>query len=131
MNRVQRPLDQENPAFNIGVRLYQKGIKKQEEKERLCKQRKESDERRLGEKLLFRPNLVAKQGRDKSQGGERHKEEELIMYGRMLNEKKEMARVINMQYEESKFDFVPKINKKSEKIVQEKSKYLLQQQIFQ
>lgn len=52
------------------------------------------------------------------------KEEELIMYGRMLHEKKEMARVINMQYEETRFDFVPKINKKSEKIVQEKNRYL-------
>jgi hypothetical protein len=46
------------------------------------------------------------------------------MYGRMLNEKKEMARIINYQYEESKYDFIPKINKKSEKIVQEKSRYL-------
>lgn len=46
------------------------------------------------------------------------------MYGKMLNEKKEMARVINKQYEENKFDFVPKINKKSEKIVQEKNRYL-------
>jgi hypothetical protein len=52
------------------------------------------------------------------------KEEELMLYGRMLNEKKEMARVINTQYEESKYDFVPKINKRSEKIVMEKSKYL-------
>lgn len=42
----------------------------------------------------------------------------------MLNEKKEMARIINTQYEESKYDFVPKINKKSEKIVLEKSKYI-------
>ena len=41
----------------------------------------------------------------------------MLNYGRMLNEKKEMARVINMQYEESKYDFVPKINPKSEKIV--------------
>ena len=49
------------------------------------------------------------------------------MYGRMLNEKKEMARVINSQYEENKFDFVPKINKKSEKIVLEKSRYLYNQ----
>ena len=50
------------------------------------------------------------------------KEEELLNYGKMLNEKKEMARAINMQYEESKYDFVPKINKMSEKIVQEKTK---------
>jgi hypothetical protein len=45
------------------------------------------------------------------------------MYGRMLQEKKEMARVINSQYEDTKYDFMPKINKKSERIVQEKSKY--------
>lgn len=54
------------------------------------------------------------------------KEEELIMYGRMLHEKKEMARIINEQYEESKYDFMPKINKKSERIVQEKSRYMSQ-----
>lgn len=52
------------------------------------------------------------------------KEEELMLYGRMLNEKKEMARIINEQYEESKFNFVPKINKKSERIVNEKHKYV-------
>ena len=59
--------------------------------------------------------------------GRVRKEEELMLYGRMLNEKKEMARVINNQYEESKFDFVPKINKKSAQLVREKSKYLLVQ----
>lgn len=35
--------------------------------------------------------------------------------------------MINMQYEESKFDFVPKINKRSEQIVEEKTKYLMLQ----
>jgi hypothetical protein len=55
------------------------------------------------------------------------KEEELLMYGRMLNEKKEMARAINNQYEETKYDFVPKINKNSEKIVYERARYLLNQ----
>lgn len=43
----------------------------------------------------------------------------------MLNEKKEMARAINNQYEETKYDFVPKINKNSEKIVYERARYLL------
>jgi hypothetical protein len=51
------------------------------------------------------------------------KEEELMLYGRLLNEKKEMARIINEQYEETKFNFVPKINKNSERIVNEKCKY--------
>jgi hypothetical protein len=46
-----------------------------------------------------------------------------MLYGRMLNEKKEMARIINDQYEESKFNFVPKINRKSERIVNDKQKY--------
>ena len=46
-----------------------------------------------------------------------------MLYGRLLNEKKEMARIINEQYEETKFNFVPKINKNSERIVNEKCKY--------
>ena len=74
--------------------------------------------------LIFRPQLVSKQLREKSAEGRPRKEEELIMYGRMINEKKEMARVINSQYEDTRFNFVPKINKKSEKIVMEKSRYL-------
>ncbi len=53
-----------------------------------------------------------------------------MLYGRMLNEKKEMARIINVQYEESKFDFVPKINKKSEKIVNEKTKQYVNPSCF-
>jgi hypothetical protein len=34
-----------------------------------------------------------------------------------------MARVVQEQYAESQFDFVPKINRKSERIVLEKAKY--------
>ena len=70
---------------------------------------------------MFRPQLIKNAYRDRSANSRERtqlkKEEELLHYGRMLHEKKEMARVINQQYEESKFDFVPKINKKSEKIV--------------
>ncbi|TNV85154.1 hypothetical protein FGO68_gene11081 [Halteria grandinella] len=129
---AQTQQDGANGPLNIGVRLYQKGIKKQEEKERYCKQLKEVEELLEQRELVFKPHLIAKPSqntqstvmRDKS-SGQLRKEEELIMYGRMLNEKKEMARVINSQYEESRFDFVPKINKKSEKIVQERSRYLV------
>jgi hypothetical protein len=104
------------------VRLYQKGIKKQEEKERYCKQLREVEEMLEARELKFKPQLIAKGPPSNKPGGLR-KEEELIMYGRLLQEKKEMARVINSQYEESKFDFVPKINRKSEQIVQERSRY--------
>lgn len=82
-------------TFNFGVRLYQKGVKRQEEKERFCKQVKEVEEMLKDRELIFRPQLVSKQLREKSAEGRPRKEEELIMYGRMINEKKEMARVIN------------------------------------
>lgn len=102
--------------------MYQKGVKRQEERDRQLKQLKESEERRLQEALVFRPQLVSR-GPRAERTADMSKEEELILYGKMLNEKKEMARVINMQYEDSKFDFLPKINKKSEQIVQEKVRY--------
>jgi hypothetical protein len=79
-----------------------------------------------GKELLFHPQLVAKagpRGGDKQSAERRRKEEELIQYGRMLDQKKQMARVVQEQYAESQFDFVPKINRKSERIVLEKAKY--------
>lgn len=42
------------------MRLYQKGIKRLEEKERHCRQIKELEERKLEEELIFKPQLVAK-----------------------------------------------------------------------
>lgn len=110
--------------------------------------KKEMEEKKMEEELIFRPQLISKPIRDKSlgtlntqsnrpescHGNYVKKEEQLLQYGQRLNEKKEMARMINMQYEESKFDFVPKINKRSEQIVEEKTKYLMlqqQQQIHQ
>jgi hypothetical protein len=110
-------------TFNIGVRLYQKGIKRLEERDRFCREVKAEEERRVEEELIFHPQLVTRYYEQLKNTGV-SKEEELMLYGRMLNEKKEMARIINTQYEESKYAFVPKINKKSEKIVMEKSKYL-------
>ena len=109
--------------FNVGVRLYQKGIKRQEEKERFCKQVREVEEMLKDRELIFKPQLVAKQLPDSGKQPVQ-KAEELILYGRMIHEKKEMARFINTQYEDTRFDFVPKINKKSEKIVNERAKYV-------
>lgn len=57
-------------------------------------------ERKKEEELIFHPQLVTKQFQNTQQTHNTSKEllkkeEELIMYGRMLNEKKEMARIIN------------------------------------
>jgi hypothetical protein len=45
----------------VGVRLYQKGLKKLEERDRYCRQLREEDERKKGEELIFHPRLVTKQ----------------------------------------------------------------------
>lgn len=42
-------------TFNVGVRLYQKGIKRQEEKERFCKQVREVEEMLKDRELIFKP----------------------------------------------------------------------------
>lgn len=105
------------------MRLYQKGIKRLEERERFCREVKAEEERRIEEELVFHPTLVTRYYHPENKVNGVRKEEELMLYGRMLNERKEMARIINVQYEESKFNFVPKINKRSEKIVNEKTKY--------
>jgi hypothetical protein len=39
--------------FNIGVRLYQKGIKRMEERDRFCREVKAEEERRIEEELVF------------------------------------------------------------------------------
>ena len=68
-------------------------MKKLEEKERFCKQAKEIHEKQELEGLVFKPTLVAKKKRVESAktGGKR--EEELLDYGRKIQEKKERARV--------------------------------------
>jgi hypothetical protein len=40
-------------SFNIGVRLYQKGIKRLEERDRFCREVKAEEERRVEEELIF------------------------------------------------------------------------------
>ena len=41
----------------MGVRLYQKGMKKQEEKERYCEDFKELREKKIEAELLFKPQI--------------------------------------------------------------------------
>jgi len=91
------PAAVDDPTFNIGVRLYQKGVKRLEERDRYCRQVKEVETLLEGKELLFHPRLVAKpaaRGAERSAERTLKKEEELIHYGRMLNQKKEMARVV-------------------------------------
>ena len=76
------------------MRLYQKGLKLLEEKERIIKQKKEEVEKIEESELKFRPQIITTQRQNANEQIGK-KEEELIRYGRMLNEKKEMARVIN------------------------------------
>jgi hypothetical protein len=51
--------------LNIGTRLYQKGVKKQEERERFVREEQARAEKRQEEGLVFRPQLVTKH-REKS-----------------------------------------------------------------
>jgi hypothetical protein len=47
-----------NPnELNIGVRLYQKGVKKMEDRERFCKDVKDIIEVKLQQELLFKPTI--------------------------------------------------------------------------
>jgi hypothetical protein len=82
--------------FNIGVRLYQKGIKRMEERDRFCREVKAEEERRIEEELVFQPQIVTRYYQSDKYNNPVKKEEELMLYGRMLNEKKEMARIINI-----------------------------------
>jgi hypothetical protein len=67
-----------------------------EERDRFCREVKAEEERRIEEELVFQPQIVTRyyQPSDKFNNPVK-KEEELMLYGRMLNEKKEMARIIN------------------------------------
>ena len=47
------PLDPNE--LNFGVRLYQKGVKTQEEKERMCKETKEKQEKSILDAYVFKP----------------------------------------------------------------------------
>jgi hypothetical protein len=95
---VSSPKHHESGTLNVGERLYQKGRKKQEEQERKRRELYEELERKKQAELIFHPQLVTKTQQVTAENTSKEilsKEEELIMYGRMLHEKKEMARIIN------------------------------------
>ena len=80
--------------LNIGVRLYQKGVKRLEERERFVKDVKDIMEKKIKEELLFKPKINNKsRQRDKSMGALTKREDNLITYGKLIKEKKEKARI--------------------------------------
>jgi hypothetical protein len=50
-----------NPnELNIGVRLYQKGVKKMEERDRFCQDVKDIIETKIQQELIFKPKINTK-----------------------------------------------------------------------
>ena len=132
MKSPKRLADSDPNELNIGIRLYQKGIKKLEEKDRMLKDAKDKKDEMEVHGLDFKPQLWLRP-RDKSNfssvnvtttqqtnaGGNKSlfREEGLIMYGKMIQEKKDKARMDVIAYQDAQYDYHPKINKKSVKII--------------
>mmetsp|Transcript_34058 Transcript_34058/g.33252 ORF Transcript_34058/g.33252 Transcript_34058/m.33252 type:complete len:202 (+) Transcript_34058:780-1385(+) len=120
MKSPPRPVN--SNELNVGVRLYQKGMKKQEEKERYCEDFKELREQKLEAELVFKPQINPQRSRQKS--AER-REETLLNYGKQVKEKRELAKQMIQYREDTQWDYQPKINKRSAKIIQERSQIMV------
>ncbi|CDW86863.1 UNKNOWN [Stylonychia lemnae] len=106
--------------YNAGIRLYLKGVKKQEELTRQAQEAKVLQEVKEYEGLTFQPQLHTKKSKQFVRNGK--PEDFLINYGRFIQEKHAKLRK-EYQYQQENFDFKPKINNKSKRIDQEKSMY--------
>ncbi|TNV79180.1 hypothetical protein FGO68_gene1688 [Halteria grandinella] len=105
-------------AYNPGVRLYLKGLKKQEDKARMAEQARQQYEEQEKEKYTFKPQISNKSAKQRDMNVETY----LLNYGKMITQKHELLR---REYEEIQnlgFKYKPTINKTSELMVQHRQR---------
>lgn len=98
--------------MNYGQRLYQKGLKKKEEREREIKEFKKEKEIKDQRYYTYKPEIdknskqiIENMNRDKP-------ENRLLMMGQVALEKKEQQRTVFLIEDKLKCTFHPEVNKK-------------------
>eukprot|EP00347_Sterkiella_histriomuscorum_P019160 403342715 len=117
-HRSRTPL-QSDSGYNPGIRLYLKGIKKQEEMQRQAQEAQIMKDVKEQEGLTFKPQLVTR--KSKQHQRDCKPEEYLLNYGKIIQEKHAKLKQEYERQEILNYDFKPKINKKSALIDFEKS----------
>ena len=112
---------------NYGEKLYQNGLKKMEERERRNYKEKKEREIKKYENLTFRPQINPISKNYGKYGKKKKLEDELIEKGKKTHDMIEKKRSEILFEEQHKHSFKPKINKKSERIIQERSRQFLEE----
>lgn len=110
---------------NYGEKLYQNGLKRMEEKERKSNREKIEKELKQYESLTFQPHInhTTRHQRRNS----KKLEDQLIEKGKKTHDKIEKKRSEMMFEKQHRYSFKPRINKKSERIIQERSRQFLEE----
>ncbi|CAI2384022.1 unnamed protein product [Moneuplotes crassus] len=117
--------ERKRTPHNYGEKLYQDGLKRMEERERKSKHEKVQNELKQYESLTFKPkvNSVSKNFRR----GSKKLEDQLIEKGKKTNDMIERKRSELLFEQQHSHSFRPKINKKSDHIIQERSRQFLEE----
>jgi hypothetical protein len=111
---------------NYGEKLYQNGLKKLEEKERQHQKEKLEREMNEIENLSFRPQINS-QNKHHSRLNNKRLEDRLIEKGKKSNDMIEKKRSEMLFEQQHRHSFKPQINKKSARIVMERSKQFMEE----
>ncbi len=116
MNKSQglslRPSSSDRDSLNYGHRLYQKGLKEKEEREREIKEAKKEQEIQQRRYYTFKPEIDAGSKQLLRDANRDKPENRLLMLGQVALEKKEQQRTVLMIEDKLKCTFHPEINKK-------------------
>ncbi|CAI2384299.1 unnamed protein product [Moneuplotes crassus] len=123
---ISKPFtDRRKTSNNIGEKLYQNGLKRMEEKERKAKREKIQNELKQYESLTFQPKINSSAKR--FQRNSKRLEDQLIEKGKKTHDMIEKKRSEILFEQQNRYSFRPHINKKSDRIIQERSRQFLEE----
>jgi len=110
-SKVRRRSSSTNGVLNYGHRLYQKGLKKKEEHERAIKEAKKLKKINEDKAYTFKPEIDHNSKIMTKDLSKDKAENRLIMFGQILQEKKEQQRTVMAIEDKLKCTFHPELNK--------------------
>lgn len=117
------------PGYSAGDRLYKQGIKAREQKLKQIQEQKKEQEQKEKKELTFKPSISKHSKSIILRSGEnKNPEVHLLKRGQAMKEKLEKKRVELEQEERQKHTFKPQINEISDRINEERSKIMREQQ---
>jgi hypothetical protein len=110
-------------GINYGEFLYQRGMRRNKEKEIMYQRARSEQDRSEVEGITFQPH-INKRSKSMRRVNNEKPEEFLLRYGQAVKEKIDSQRIEKYRNETEGLDFKPKISKMSERIMTQKDAYL-------